>query len=349
MHNQHLWGAQLESPGAVVRWLAAMQSQEFAYAKWSVAQRARGVTASAIDAAFARGEILRIHVIRPTWHFVSPADIRWILEISAPRVHALNAYYYKQVGVDAALSLKVDRVFTRSLEGGPHLTRNELAAALQKAGISATGIRLAYLLMRAELDGVICSGPLRGKQHTYALLEERAPQARTLDRDAALAELTRRYFTSRGPATLKDYLVWASLTATQGRNGLEMVKEQLEHVVIDGRTYWFVEPSSTNPRRKPPTVDLVQGYDEYVMSYSESRDVLFSPGSKARPLDRAAYYHAVLLDGRLIGHWRHARKNDRVTIETQLGQHLAAAERLALNAAVERYGAFLGLRANLKM
>ena len=348
MHNQHLWGAPYESPGAVVQWLAAMQAQEFAYAKWSVAQRASRLKVGAIDAAFAPGEILRTHVIRPTWHFVSRVDIRWMLEVSAPRVHALNAYYYKQLGVDAVPSVKVETVVIKALERGRHLTRKEMADALQSAGISTSGARLAYLLMRAELDGVICSGALRGKQHTYALLEERAPKAKTLGRDEALSELTRRYFTSRGPATLKDYLVWSSLTATQGRNGLEMVKEQLEHAVIDGRTYWFVEHSSTKQRRKSPTVDLVQGYDEYVMSYSESRDVLFSSGSKARPLDRAAYYHAVLLDGRLIGHWRHALKKDRVTIETQLGRQLVADERRALNAAVERYGQFLGLPAHLQ-
>ena len=349
MHSQHLWGAPLESAGDVVGWLAAMQAQEFAYAKWSVAQRANRLNVSAIDAAFADGEILRTHVMRPTWHFVSRADIRWMLEVSAPRVHAVNAYYYKQLGVDAVPSVKVERVVTKALESGRHLTRTEMARALQSAGISASGPKLAYVLMRAELDGVICSGALRGKQHTYALLEERAPKAKTLGPDGALSVLTLRYFTSRGPATLKDYLGWSSFTATQGRNGLEMVKEHLEHVAIDRRTYWFVEPSATKERRKSPRVDLVQGYDEYVMSYSESRDVLYDTDSaKSRPLDRAAFYHAILLDGRLIGHWRHFVKNDSVIVEAQLDRRLDAAERNALDDTVDRYGKFLALHATLQ-
>jgi hypothetical protein len=347
LRNQHLWGPALETPEAVVRWLTAMQSQEFAYARWSVAQRANGVTAAAIDRAFADGAILRIHIIRPTWHFVSPADIRWILEISAPRVHALSAYYYRQQGVDASLADRANTVFARSLEGGRQLTRKEMAAALQSAGISANGIKLAYLLMHAELDGVICSGALRGKQHTYALLADRVPKAKTLHRDEALAELTRRYFVSRGPATLKDYLVWSSLTATQGKAGLAMVKEQLAQEIVDGRTYWFAA-TSTNGPPKSPVVDLVQGYDEYVMSYSESRDVLFGPApGSARPLDRTAFYHSILLDGRLIGHWRHVLEKKKVIIETQLDRPLSAIEKQALKMAVERYGEFLQMPSSL--
>jgi hypothetical protein len=347
MHNQHLWGPPLETPEGVVHWLAAMQSQEFAYARWSVAQRANRVTAGAIDRAFTEGAILRVHIIRPTWHFVSRADIRWILEVSAPRVQTLNAYYYRQLGVDASLAARTNRLFAKALEGGRQLTRKEMATVLQREGINATGTKLAYLLMQAELDGLICSGAVRGKQHTYALLADRAPEARTLGRDGALAEFTRRYFVSRGPATLKDFLVWSSLAATQGKAGLEMVKEQLEHEVVDGRTYWF-EASTRSRGPRSPVVDLVQGYDEYVMSYSETRDVLFgsAPGS-ARPLDRTAYYHGILLDGRLIGHWRHVFQKGKVIIEVQLDRSFDAAEKQALEVAVERYGEFLEKPATL--
>jgi hypothetical protein len=347
LQNQHLWGTPLATPEGVVGSLAAMQSQEFAYARWSVAQRAKNVSSQVIDRAFAEGSILRTHVIRPTWHFVLPADIRWILEISAPRVQALNAYYYRQLGLDRKLFTRTNRLFARSLEGGRQLTRKEMAAVLQSAGVDASGVGLAYVLMAAELDGVICSGALRGKQQTYALLEDRAPGAATLGRDGALAELTRRYFVSRGPATLKDYLGWSSLTAAEGKKGLEMVRGELKLRVLDGRTYWFAQ-QSTNAKPRPPVVDLVQGYDEYVMSYSESRDLLVGPGAAgARPLDRAAFYHAILLDGRLIGHWRHAFERERVKIQTQLDRPLDAAEMQALYVAIERYGQFLGVPAAL--
>ena len=322
-----------------------MQSQEFAYARWSVAQRTVGSSAHAIDEALASGTILRTHVIRPTWHFVTAADIRWILQVSAPRVHALNAYYYRQLEVDALLAARAKKLFAKALQGGHNLTRGEMAAVLEGAGITAAGVRLGYVLIWAELDGVICSGALKGRQRTYALLDERAPQAKTIHRDEALAELTRRYFASRGPAMIKDYLVWSSLTAGEGRKGLDMVKDQLEYEVVDGRTYWF----AASPTRRPPrfpVVDLLQGYDEYVMSYNESRDVMFTAGpANAHPLDRAAYYHALLLNGRLIGHWRHRLEKDRVVIETQLDRPLDATEIRAFAAAIERYGKFLGLPA----
>lgn len=320
-----------------------MQAQEFAYARWSVAQRAKGESAAAVDAAFAEGSILRIHIIRPTWHFVTAADIRWMLQVSAPRVHALSAYYYRQLGVDDSLSGRARELFARALEGGRHLTRTEMAAVLERGGVSAQSVKLGYVLIRAELDGVICSGALKGRRHTYALLDERVPKTKEMHRDEALAELTRRYFVSRGPATLKDYMTWSSQTASEARKGLDAVKQRLESETVDGRTYWFAPPlTKAHPRF--PVVDLLQGYDEYVMSYSESRDVMFKPAPpNLRPLDRASYYHALLLDGRLIGHWRHQLEKGKAVIQTQLSRTLNAEERRALDEAVARYGAFLSV------
>jgi hypothetical protein len=347
LRNHHLWGPPLETPEDVVHWLAAMQSQEFAFAKWSVAQRADGVSDAAMDQAFADAAILRTHVVRPTWHFVLPADIRWLLDLTAPRVHALNAYYYRKFGLDDAVFAKSNALFAKTLQGGRQLTRQELAATLHGAGIAASGLHLGYLLMRAELDAVICSGALRGKQQTYALFDERVPQAKTMHRAEALGELTKRYFTSRGPATLKDYLQWSSLTASDGKSGLDMVKSSLEHEVINGRTYWFA-PSSLGLKPASPVIDLVQGYDEYVMSYGESKDVLQMPGvTRALPHGEAIFTHTILLDGHVIGHWKHRLKKNSVIIETLLNRPLADPQKQALNVAVERYGRFIGVPATL--
>ena len=191
-------------------------------AKWSVAQRARGVTDSAVDRAFADGAILRTHILRPTWHFVLPADIRWLLALSAPRVHALNASYYRKAELDRGLFARSEAALARALKRR-HLTRTELAVVLDRVGIRASGLRLAYILMHAELEAVICSGAPRGKQQTYASFDERVPPAKPLHRDEALAELTARYFTSRGPATVKDFARWCSLTVSDARAGVEMV------------------------------------------------------------------------------------------------------------------------------
>src|SRR5262245_45280506 len=322
MRSQHLWGAPLDGPEAVVRGLTAMQSQEFAVAKWSVAQRADGVDHAAMARAFADGAILRTHILRPTWHFVLPEDIRWLLALVGPRVHALNRYYYRQAGLDDRLMARSDDLLARTLEGGRQLVRSELAAVLERDGIAASGLPLAYVLMRAELDGIICSGAPRGKQQTYALLDERAPPSRSLDRDAALAQLTRRYFAAHGPATLKDFLWWSSLTATEARRGLDLVGSDLESLVVDGRTYWF-GPAAPPATIASPRIDLVQGYDETIVAYTESRDVLGAAGGlPVATGDRSLFLHAVLLDGQVIGHWRHAPRRRTIVVETALHRPL---------------------------
>jgi len=298
-----------------------------------------------VDKAFADGRILRTHLLRPTWHFVLPADIRWLLDLTAPRVNALNAPYYRKLELDERLFAKSNALLAKTLNGGGQLTRKEVAALLEGSGISATGPRLAYILMRAELDAVICSGAPRGKQQTYASLGERAPGAKTLDRDKALAELIRRYFTSRGPATLKDFSRWSSLTLAVARQGLEMLQSRLEQEVVDGRTYWFA-PSTGGTKRATKTMDLIQGLDECIMSYSESKDVLFTALAKgAVPLGEVVFNHAILLEGTLIGQWKPVYQKDDVIVETFLHRPLHRAEAQALKAAVQRFGRFLGVPA----
>jgi len=345
--NHRLWGKPFDTPEEVVGWLGAMQAQEFPVAKWSVAQRANGVNEEAVARAFDQGTILRSHFLRPTWHFALARDIRWLLTATAPRVQALNAYYNRQHGIDEALAVKSNAVLAKALEGGNHLTRKELAAILDRAGIVASGPQLAYIIMRAELDAIVVSGATQGRQHTYALLDERAPNTKRLDRDEAVAELTKRFFVSRGPATLRDLARWSSLTASECKTGLETVKSALEHEEIDGRTYWFSPSSRTRTAQPRPRVDLVQGYDEIIMSYSESKDVIAPVSTDLVVRDRRIFLHAILLDGRVIGHWRQDPPKGSVAIETILHRTLEPSEARALRAAIERYGWFLGVPASL--
>ena len=205
LYNQHLAGTRFKKPEAAVQGLVAVQAQDYAAAKWAVAQRTADATDAGIDRALAAGTILRTHVLRPTWHFVAAPDIRWMLELTAPRINALSAYYYRKTGLDDGVFLKSNAALKKALQGGRQLTRAELGSVLQKARISKSTddpLRLVYLVMRAELDMVICSGARRGKQFTYALFDERVPEPAGLSRDEALSELVRRFFTSRGPATL---------------------------------------------------------------------------------------------------------------------------------------------------
>lgn len=320
-----------------------MQAQEFVAAKWSIAQRAADVTEIDVDTAFAGGRLLRTHVLRPTWHFVHADDIGWILAASAPRVHAANAYYYRRSGVDDDLARRSRAVFERVLGDGAQLTRQELAAELATAGMPVTGVPLAYVIIRAELDGVLISGAMKGKRHTYALLDVRVPGRATMARQEALAELTRRYFARHGPATIRDYSTWASLTVAEARRGIEMIKSDVVSETIDDRTYWSVPGGeSAAPTTPPagPVVDLLQDYDEYVIGYFESRDVILAEGGPTETL--RSRHRPVMLNGRLIGYWRHTMTASAVEIETVDVPVLSTAESAAMQAAADRFGAFLG-------
>ncbi len=331
MVNQRLWGEPFEDIHSCVRSLGAMQAQEFPYARWSIVQRTRAVTEPMVDELIADGRILRTHLMRPTWHFVAREDITWLLRLTGHRVHAVNAPYYRANGLTDFT--RTNTLFAKALASGQHLERKQMRAVLEKAGLTMENLAFTLTLMHAELDGIICSGAPRGKQQTYALVEERAPDAISLSHDEALAELVRRYFTTRGPATLKDFSWWSGLTQADGRKGLAMLGSTVDSTVVDGRTYWFGS-DLPRPQMAQPRVDLVQVYDEIGMAYTESRDAgLLSDVPRQDP----AYYNSILLNGKLIGHWRRTVKGRSVTFEIQLFRKLTKGESVALEAARNRY------------
>jgi winged helix DNA-binding protein len=347
LRNQRLVGTGWAAPADAVRWLCAVQSQDYGGAKWAVGLRVRGCVNDDVERAFRDGQILRTHVLRPTWHFVVPEDIRWMLALTAPRVRAFMAYYDRKLELTERLYGRTNQLIVNALEGRNHLTREELAGALTRAGIEASGQRLGHILMRAELDALICSGPRRGKQFTYALLEERAPAAKVLAHDQALAELAARYFTSHGPALPQDFAWWAGLTVTDGRRGIELAGRRLASVAVEGRAYWqgaalsATARSSAKPERD--VVHLLPNFDEYLIAYKDraaatDRAVLPSqPGSR----DEVFANHLIIFDGRLIGGWRRLVEKKTIIIETRLLAALSRPQRPALAAAAERLGAFL--------
>jgi DNA glycosylase AlkZ-like len=204
--NQGIALPEFKKPEQVVDWLVAVQAQDFAGSKWALGLRMQDATDSFVEKAFNEGAILRTHVMRPTWHYVSPTDIRWLLALTALRVHQINASMYRRFELDSATFKRSNDALTKALQGNKQLTRDELRDVLRDVGIRVDdNLRMILLLMYAELEGILCSGGRCGKQFTYALLEECAPQARELERGQALAELAGRYFKSRGPATVHDF------------------------------------------------------------------------------------------------------------------------------------------------
>ncbi len=343
LHNQHLGGGPLPDPVAVVAHFGAMQAQEYAVAKWSIAQRTAGIDDATVQRAIDDGAILRTHALRPTWHFVAAADIAWLQALTGPRVHVGNAPIYRQHGPDEATGAKTSAIIAKALRGGNYLTRAELAKILSRSGYEASGIRLAYTMMRAELDGLVANGPMRGKQHTYALISERAPSAAVLEPDEALAELTRRYFTSHGPATMKDFAWWSSLTMAQIRRGLHLVGSDLENEEVDGRRYWFA-PAPSPPREPVPTAHVLQGYDEYVVAYSESRyPVANVAGLTMPPANDNVLTHPIIVDSQLVGFWRRIVGRESIVAEARTARRLTAKESRAIGIAFDRFATVTGV------
>jgi Winged helix DNA-binding domain len=347
MHNLGLWGRPATSATEVVARLGAMQAQEFPYARWSIAQRASDVGDSEIAELFDDGAFIRTHVLRPTWHFVMPSDIRWMLRLTAPRVKAMGASYERRLELDERIYARTNRIIERALAGGTHMTRKELVSVLTRSKITGTGQRFGHILLRAELDGVVCSGIPMGKQQTYALLEERVPEGRALDGDEALAELARRYFTTRGPATLKDFSWWSSLKMGDCRRGVEILGEELEDKEVADRTYWFARGSAP-PAPTKDVVDLVQVYDEVVVSYTVSRDALTDTITGEIPRGIMFFWHPILLGGQGIGHWRRRSQGSRAWIELFLYRKLSRNESRSLDVALQRYQDFLGAPIEVK-
>lgn len=347
--SQRLAGGGFDGVADAVGWLGAMQAQEFAEAKWSLGERIRDSTDAEIEAAFSRGDIIRAHALRPTWHFLARDDARWILRLTRPRVHALNAYWYRQAQLDGALFARSEAVLSSALADGEPRTRTELAARLADAGIEAQGPRLAYIFMHAELEELLCNGPRRGRQHTYALFDDRVPVT-ALDgrsRESALAEFAYRYFRSHGPATIRDFTTWSSLPVSETRAALAQMDDRLDAISDEDGTVWY-------SARSVPDIDgsedrlhgafLLPMYDETIVAYQDLRVVRAHQTAESPGIERA-----VVLDGKTVGTWKRTLSARSVVVEAALFGGLSGAESRALADAVGRFGRFLGREASLEI
>jgi hypothetical protein len=347
LNSQRLIGERLETPQDVVRWFGAVQSQDYPAAKWGVAQRMHDTSDAGLDAAFNAGEILRTHILRPTWHFVAPEDLRWLLALTSPRVQSANARVYRQLELDDVVIRRAQTHITKALEGGRSLTRREIGEVLQRKRIDARGQRLAYIMMHAELKGLVCSGPLSGKQHTYALLEERVPHAPKLDRDEALEALARRYFTSHGPATPQDFSWWSGLTVADTKRGAEMLTGELIHIDVDGKRY-FLSAKLPDATIRRPVVHMLPNYDEHVVAYRDHTPSLDPRAPAAlENWGNALTAHLVSLNGLVLGGWRRTVEGAEIVVRMDLPIPLSNPERAGVKRELQRYGEFLGLPVTL--
>lgn len=349
LFNQQIARTAFSTPQEIVRWMVAMQAQEYAMSKWAIGLRLGNVTDADVEKAFNDGQILRTHLLRPTWHFATPEDIRWLIELTGPRIRKAMTYYEKELELDDKLFRKCNDIIGKALTGGYHLTRTALSDLLVNNGISLNGRQMGHVMMNAEMDCLVCSGKREGKQFTYALFDERAPTRLSIDKDEALLLLAQRYFTSRGPATLKDFSVWSGLTITDAKKAGSMLdnKEFTKEAFND--TEYILKRETLEMAldaalaKKIQKSFLMPDYDEYGMGYID-RTAIFNPIKLSSEFRKKnpVFDRMIIVDGIIEGTWKRTVKAKSVVVETYLFRELSKVKSEAVKKAVNRFIKFTG-------
>jgi DNA glycosylase AlkZ-like len=349
LRTQRLAGAGFGVPADVVRWFGAVQAQDYPGALWAVGMRTSGATEADVEQAVSARTIVRTWPLRGTLHFVAPEDVRWMMTWLAPRMIARAAARFRQLELDARTFARSSAVFVEALQGNRQLSRPRLYALLERAGINTAEGRGLHILWRCAHDGLICFGAREGKQHTFALLEEWVPRAKVLDRDEALAELALRYFTSHGPATLKDFAWWSGLGAADTRRAADIAGASLRTTTIEGERYLYGgRTRGLAPAMKKagsPHAVLLPPYDEYTVAYRDRRAAL--DPKHAAAARNGIFGPTLVLNGRIAATWTRRLTKDGVAVAVQPFSRLSGTQARAAAAAVARYGRFLGRPARI--
>ena len=338
---QRVEGSEFTTPTEVVTWMLALQGQDLPGAKWSVGLRAPGSTLADVDAALSRGEIIRSWPMRGTLHLLPGVDIGWMLQLTAERTLRSLVTRHRQLGLDdATLGLAGD-IATKVLEGGRSATRAELFQAFEAAGIATTGQRGPHLIGGLHQTGRLCLGPMRGNDQAVVLLDEWVPRPRRLAREEALGEFVRRYFTSHGPATLRDFAWWTKLPVRDTSIGMALAGEHLEELVVDDVSYWMAPGL---PDRASRRVHALPGFDEVLLGYQDrSASLAAEHAPVIVPGNNGMFQSTIVIGGRVAGLWRRKRTPVGVTVTPLPFDVLSARQLSGFGVAAAAYGRFLGV------
>jgi len=344
--NQQFVGTKFTTPKEMVSHLAAVQAQDYEMAKWAVGIRL-SKTENEIEHAIDNGDIIRTHILRPTWHLVSADDIRWMLALTAPHVKSAVASAWRSLELDEKIFRRANGIIQKALAGRNYLTRAELMSMLQKKGIGINTLRSIHLMYRAELDGIVCNGRKREKQFTYALLDERVPFGKILKKEEALAELAKKYFNSHGYATLQDFCWWSGLTVANAKMGLDSIKSKLDSVKINNQIYWIYHTSSSK-MKEFESILFLPAFDEFIVSYKDRSPSLDQKIAKQVITSNGIFRPTIVVNGKVEGLWKRTLKKDHVLIEPHFFKSRNRLKKNALSEAVNHYEYFLGMKTIIK-
>ncbi|WP_281634270.1 winged helix DNA-binding domain-containing protein [Flavobacterium luteolum] len=340
MASQKLYQENQCSPQEIVQHFGAMQAQDYAMAKWAIGSRCNS-SEKEIEEAVNSGKIIRTHILRPTWHFVSADDIYWMLDLSAPQVQRFTISAAKKFDYDLKKLDKINNKIQKLLSGNNHLTRDEIMLELDIKRTSKEDFLSAAIMMHAELDGLVCNGRMKGKQITYALLEERVEKPKTkLSKEESLAKLALRYFESHGPATLLDFSWWSGFAPTFCKNAINAIELQLNSSTIDNQIYWFGKKyNQENIFRE--SVHFLPAFDEILISY-KTREASFTGDHQSKTFTNNGIFKPIILEnGKVIGIWKRTIKKDHVKIETEFFNETESSKKEILFEGIKAFETYL--------
>jgi hypothetical protein len=343
--NHQIAYSATKEPGEVVASLGAMQAQDYQAALWAIGLRAKEVTLPEVESAITNRAIVRIWLLRGTLHFVAAPDVHWMLKLLGPRIIASSAGRHRQLKLDEATFIRAEELFVEALQNG-QLTRDEMFEVLKKGGISPEGQRGYHILWRAALKGLICFGPQKGKEQTFALLNQHVLKVKSMQKDEALSELARRYFSSRGPALLEDFVWWSGLKLSDVKIALETASSRLTSETIEGKRYWM--PRSTPKNGKElATAFLLPAFDEYILSYSDRTVTLEQPDFKKAVSNNGIFYPTTIVDGKVVGTWKRSLKKSNIIIMLSLFKTLTPMQRSSIALAAKHYSRFMEMTVSI--
>jgi hypothetical protein len=317
--SQKILASEFKTANEVVSWMGAIQAQDFSMAKWAIGIRLSDPAEKLIESSINKGEILRIHALRPTWHFISADDIYWMLQLTSSKIKSSLRSRHKQLELTESVIAKTNTIIEKALSNGLSLTRDELAVEINKARIRTDANRLSHILVRSELDGLVCSGPMKENKLTYSLLYERVPHKKDLTREESLAELAIRYFKSRCPATLKDFIWWSNLSVSDGQKAIDSVKSDFFVETIGSIKYWL--PNSFSAAVVENTsVHLLPAFDEFLISYKDRNCSLSLINNRKTVSDNGIFHPSVVVNGQVAGIWKRTIKKNKVIVAVDFFQ-----------------------------
>ncbi len=338
---QQLDKPQFTNPKDLVAWMGAMQGQEYTMAKWAVGIRLKNGRLSDVEESLRKGEILRTHVMRPTWHLVAAEDIRWMQKLTGTRVKAIvESYSAGYFEVSPGLHRQCFDALGRILEGNVSLTKPEILEAMNQQGIKIDAHQLGHQLAYGEVDAFVCSGVDKGKKATYALLDERVPPTPELTKEESLARLARNYFRSHSPASLADFTWWSGLPITDARQAIALIQAELLTDKL-GEQQLYIHASCPMKPAKSKTIHLLPSFDEYLISYKDRTAALHLDHHPKAFTNNGIFYPVIVSKGQVIGNWKRTLKKDSVKVETSVFDPSCLLDEAALQKAILRYEAFL--------